>query len=143
MQVVEPASQRPATDWRQRTLMAGAEKQDAELMDRIRSGDRAACEELVRANYVSVYRFLLNLTGDSEMAANCTQDTFRIAWQKLADFGGRSSIASWLHRIAYNQFIDVYRKNRRERGLQENFQAEQAGVMNQALPCATSLRDAS
>ena len=27
--------------------MAGDVKQDAELIDRIRSGDRAACEELV------------------------------------------------------------------------------------------------
>jgi RNA polymerase sigma factor (sigma-70 family) len=123
--------------------MAGDVKQDAELIDRIRSGDRAACEELVRANYVAVYRFLLNLTGDPEMASDCTQDTFRIAWQKLADFAGRASLASWLHRIAYNRFIDVYRKDRRERGLQEDFQLEQASVSRDTLPCAAAVGDTS
>jgi RNA polymerase sigma-70 factor (ECF subfamily) len=123
--------------------MAGDVTRDAELINRIRGSDRAACEEMVRANYAAVYRFLVNLTGDAEMAADCTQDTFRIAWQKLADFGGRASIASWLHRIAYNRFIDVYRKSRRERGLQENFQIEQAGIANQELSCVASRRDAS
>ena len=123
--------------------MAVDVKQDAELLDRVRSGDRTACEELVHAHYVAVYRFLLNLTGDADMAADCTQDTFRIAWQKLADFGGRASIATWLHRIAYNRFIDLYRKNRRQRDLQESFQFEQASVTRQEFPCRTSLRDAS
>ena len=123
--------------------MAVDVKQDAEVIDRVRRGDRATCEELVRENYAAVYRFLLNLTGDTEMAADCTQDAFRIAWQKLADFGGRASISSWLHRIAYNRFIDVYRKNRREHRLHESFQAEQPGEIGQVSPCATSLRDAS
>jgi RNA polymerase sigma-70 factor (ECF subfamily) len=86
---------------------------------RILAGDRAECEELVRQTYPGVYRFLLHLTSDPETAADLTQDTFRTAWQKLGGFDGRSSIASWLHRIAYNRFVDAYRKQRRDSSVRE------------------------
>ncbi len=95
-----------------------------DLIARILAGDRASCEELVRGNYQTVYRFVLHLTSDPEMAADITQDTFRAAWQKLSEFNRRASIKSWLHRIAYNRFIDVYRKHRRDRSALENLQAE-------------------
>ena len=95
-----------------------------DLIARVLKGDRASCEQLVRENYEGVYRFLFYLTSDPEMAADITQDTFRTAWQKLGEFNRRASISSWLHRIAYNRFIDVYRKRSRERNVHEILQAE-------------------
>lgn len=95
-----------------------------DLIAQVLMGDRASCEQFVRENYEGVYRFSLYLTSDTEMAADITQDTFRTAWQKLGEFNRRASIASWLHRIAYNRFIDVYRKRSRERSVHKNLQAE-------------------
>src|SRR5947208_11776814 len=103
---------------------------------RILAGDRAACEELVRQTYAGVYRFLLHLTSDPDMAADFTQDTFRAAWQKLGEFDGRASIASWLHRIAYNRFVDAYRKQRRDRTMRENVHLELSRTANDTAACA-------
>lgn len=121
--------------------MPGGSQPDDDLINRIRSGDRSACEELVRRTYETVYRFLVHLTADSELAADLTQDTFRTAWQKLGDFDGRASIASWLHRIAYNRFIDVCRKRRLDRSAQEFIQVEIGRDEGATWPCATSRGD--
>jgi len=114
-----------------------------DLITRILAGDRASCEELVRDNYAAVYGFVTHMTSDREMAADITQDTFRAAWQELGKFDGRASIASWLHRIAYNRFIDVYRKQHRDRCLQENLQIEYSRNDDATPPCATSRKETS
>jgi RNA polymerase sigma-70 factor (ECF subfamily) len=123
--------------------MPGGSQPDDDLIVRIRSGDRSACEELVRRTYETVYRFLVHLTADTELAADLTQDTFRTAWQKLGDFDGRASVASWLHRIAYNRFIDVCRKRRRDRSAQEFLQVEFGRDEGATWACATSRSDVS
>jgi len=114
-----------------------------DLITRILAGDRASCEELVVNNYAAVFRFLAHLTSDPEMAADITQDTFRVAWQEISKFDGRASVATWLHRIAYNRFIDIYRKQRRDRCLQENLQMEFSRVGDVTPPCATSHKETS
>jgi RNA polymerase sigma-70 factor (ECF subfamily) len=113
-----------------------------DLVARIQAGDRTACDQFVRAHYEAVYRFLLHLTSSPDMAADFTQDTFQVAWQKLADFRGRASLASWLHRIAYNKFVDSYRRLRRDRTVQENLKLE-ASRNGAAAGCAVVAADTS
>src|SRR4051812_43197991 len=114
-----------------------------DLISRILAGDRASCEELVRDNYGAVFSFLAHLTSDREMAADIRQDTFRAAWQQLGKFDRRASISSWLHCIAYNRFIDIYRKQRRDSCLQQNLQLELSGSGNVAPLCATTQKETS
>jgi RNA polymerase sigma-70 factor, ECF subfamily len=90
-----------------------------DLISRIRAGDRAACEEFVRREYSAVYRFLRYLTNNSESAADLTQETFQTAWERLEQFHGRSTVASWLHRIAYNKFVDARRRLQLDRAWQD------------------------
>jgi RNA polymerase sigma-70 factor, ECF subfamily len=116
---------------------------ESELVEKIWSGDQSACEQLVHQHYEAIYRFLLRLTNEPDVASDCTQDTFRAAWQKLSEFNGRSSLSTWLHRIAYHRFIDVYRKRRREELAHENLRAESARVEGVSIPCATTLKDTS
>jgi RNA polymerase sigma-70 factor (ECF subfamily) len=113
-----------ATDLR--SLMSLDREPAERLVARFMSGDRAACEEVVRRDYAAVYRFLLHLTSDAELAADLTQETFRTAWEKLAQFHGRSTVKSWLHRIAYNKFVDAHRKACREQFARESMQWEAA-----------------
>jgi RNA polymerase sigma-70 factor (ECF subfamily) len=60
-----------------------------------------------------VYRFLVHMTRDVHQAEDLTQETFAAAWEKIATFEGRSTLATWLHRIAYTKFIDAQRAERR------------------------------
>jgi RNA polymerase sigma-70 factor (ECF subfamily) len=80
------------------------------LIQRAKAGDPAACAALVRAHYAAVYRLLVHLTrGDAHTAEDLCQETFAAAWAKLDSFGGASSLATWLHRIAYRRFLDSRR----------------------------------
>lgn len=89
-------------------VMTGVETDD-DLLQRIRAGDRSAAEALAAQEYRAVYAYLRKLTGDSDRAADLTQDTFRKAWQSLGGFDGRSRISTWLHRIAYTTFLNSIR----------------------------------
>jgi RNA polymerase sigma-70 factor (ECF subfamily) len=68
------------------------------------------CADIVRSHYVAVYQLLFHLTRDSCLADDLTQETFISAWQHLAEFQGRSSMRTWLHRIAYRKYVDGLRQ---------------------------------
>jgi RNA polymerase sigma-70 factor (ECF subfamily) len=97
------------------------EPDENRLVSDLRAGRPEACATVVRAHYPAVYRFLVHLTGDVHQAEDLTQDVFAAAWEKRATFEGRSTLATWLHRIAYTKFLDARRAARRAAGLLERF----------------------
>jgi RNA polymerase sigma-70 factor (ECF subfamily) len=64
-----------------------------------------------------VYGLCLRLTGSRELAQDCTQETFLAAWRALPTFQARSTLGTWLHRIAVNTVLA------RSRGLAARFAA--------------------
>src|SRR5262249_39048411 len=82
----------------------------------LRAGCPAACAEVVRTHYQQVYRFLVHLCRNVHRAEDLTQETFAAAWEKIATFQGRATLATWLHRIAYTKYIDAQRAERRVAG---------------------------
>jgi RNA polymerase sigma-70 factor, ECF subfamily len=87
------------------------------LLSEIRAGRPEACAEFVRAHYQPIYRFLAHLTRDAHLAEDLTQETFAAAWENLGSFEGRSSLGTWLHRIAYGKFVDSQRSRQRRAAL--------------------------
>jgi RNA polymerase sigma-70 factor (ECF subfamily) len=88
---------------------------DSRLIQQLKAGDATACAAVVREHYARVYRLLVHLTRDTHRAEDLCQETFAAAWAKIDSFAGESSIATWLHRIAYRQFLDWLRAGKRER----------------------------
>jgi len=72
------------------------------LVQRACAGDMRAFERLYREHAGRVYGLCLRMTRDVQLAEDCTQDTFINAWRALPKFETRSSLATWLHRIAVN-----------------------------------------
>jgi RNA polymerase sigma-70 factor, ECF subfamily len=72
------------------------------LVDRARSGDQAAFEELVRATYVDTYTLAYRLTGDEEDARDVVQETYLRAFRGLKRFRGDAQFSTWLYRITAN-----------------------------------------
>ncbi|HUP64862.1 MAG TPA: RNA polymerase sigma factor [Thermoanaerobaculia bacterium] len=91
----------------------GIQGSDQAMLSRIRAGDRAAAEDLVSSTYQRIYAYLIRLSGRPEDAADLTQETYRKAWQSLSSFDGRSTLSTWLHRIAYTTFLNSIRTPRR------------------------------
>jgi len=80
------------------------------LVQRACAGDVRAFERLYREHVGRVYGLCLRMTRDPAMAEDCTQETFINAWKALARFETRSSLATWLHRIAVNAALAKRRK---------------------------------
>lgn len=84
------------------TLETRAIDTEEQWIERARTGDRAAFEQIYRAYSGKVYGLCLRLTREASIAEDCTQETFISAWRNLGRFEGRSALGTWLHRIAVN-----------------------------------------
>ena len=80
------------------------------LVQRAGAGDTRAFERLYREHSGRVYGLCLRITRDAQLAEDCTQETFINAWRALAQFETRSSLSTWLHRIAVNVSLGRRRK---------------------------------
>jgi RNA polymerase sigma-70 factor (ECF subfamily) len=89
------------------------ESEESNLLVAVRSGDRAAAEQLVDRTYGAVYASLFKMCGDGDLAADLTQETFQKAWVALPRFDGRSQLSTWLYRIAYTTFLNHIRRPHR------------------------------
>lgn len=79
---------------------------DWRLAQRVRQGHTEAGEEIVTLHYEGVCRFLLYLAGNMDIAQELAQDTFVSAWRSMPTYNGKSSLKTWLHRIAYREFSE-------------------------------------
>lgn len=76
------------------------------------AGDRDALRAIVAAHQDAVYRLLLRLGNDRELALDLAQDTFIRAFGALGTFRAGAAMRPWLFRIANNLFLDHVRKKR-------------------------------
>lgn len=67
-----------------------------------------------------VYRYLLSLTHDADLAEELTQETFYQAIKKLDYFNAESKVSTWLCGIAKNLFLSYLRKHPQTEILEEN-----------------------
>lgn len=89
---------------------------DAELIAGVLRGDTRAERTLYDAHVDRVYRLAWRMAGDETLARDFTQDTFIRAFDKLADFRGDSSLATWLHSIATSVILNGLKKVKRIHG---------------------------
>ena len=75
---------------------------DARLVERTRTGDTRAFDEIVTRHKRAVYSTARRLLGSHEDADEAAQIAFVRAWQALSGFRGESSLRTWLVRIVLN-----------------------------------------
>jgi RNA polymerase sigma-70 factor (ECF subfamily) len=71
----------------------------------LQSGDRAEFARLVDAYSGPIYRLALKMVDDPQDAEDVLQETFIKAYRALQTFEGRSSLSTWLYRIAVNEAL--------------------------------------
>jgi RNA polymerase sigma-70 factor (ECF subfamily) len=97
------ASSRPATDPANAAPTPGqAAVHDTELVRRFNAGDDSAFVEIVTRYRGKMFAIALSYLRNHADAEEIAQDTFIRAHRGLANFRGDSSLATWLHRIAFN-----------------------------------------
>lgn len=83
----------------------------------LRSGDRAEIARLVDVHSTNIYRLALKMLANSQDAEDVLQNTFLKAIQALPKFEGRSSLSTWLYRIAANESLMTIRRRKPENNL--------------------------
>ena len=87
------------------------EYNEAELIARLKAGDKTACAECIEIHSPLVYRLALRLMGNEAEAEDVLQETFLNAFKSIDSFEGRSGLGTWLYRIAYNASMMRLRRN--------------------------------
>ena len=88
-------------------------QEEAQVIERVLSGDINAYEQLVTQYEKSVYNLALRMTDNPEDAADMAQEAFIKAYNSLSSFRGDSKFSVWLYRIVSNVCLDFLRKQSR------------------------------
>jgi RNA polymerase sigma-70 factor (ECF subfamily) len=83
---------------------------EAELIDALARGDRAAFRELVEKYKKKIYYLSLDMVGNPVDAEDVSQEVFLKVFRSFGTFKKDAKISSWLYRITYNACIDHLRK---------------------------------
>ena len=84
------------------TLKAQEVAIDRLLVDRFKSGDQSAFNEMVSRYWDRIYAMVNQLLRNTQDAEEVTQDAFIRAHRGLDKFRGDSSFSTWLYQIATN-----------------------------------------
>lgn len=85
------------------------------LVARLKQRDAESFEVFVKENIGWMSALAHRISNCPDDTAECVQEAFSIAYQKIDGFEERSSLKTWLHRIVVNQALMKLRKRRSRR----------------------------
>jgi RNA polymerase sigma-70 factor (ECF subfamily) len=75
---------------------------EARFIERLRSHDERAFNELVRAHEQRVFRLVYRMLGRRDEAEDMAQEVFVQVFKAIGQFRGESRLSTWVYRIAVN-----------------------------------------
>jgi RNA polymerase sigma-70 factor (ECF subfamily) len=109
---------------------------DADVMRRIRAGDRSAIDELYERFRRPAFALARRILADDSLAEDVLQEVFLSVWRDPAAFDrGRGSVASWLLAVVHHKAVDAVRREESQRRRQAMAEDEMA------LDAPTATRD--
>ncbi len=103
-------------------------------VEKLVAGDRAEFARLVDIYSGSIYRLGLKMLGNPQDAEDVLQNTFMNALMHLSTFEGRSSVVTWLYRIATNEALMLIRKRKPEISLEQEAREGEAESIEDLKP---------
>ena len=89
---------------------------EAELIQRVLTGDPGAERELYDLHVDRVYRLAYRMAGgDEDLAQDFTQEAFLRAFDRLPAFQHRSALSTWLHTITVSVSLNGLRRVKKHR----------------------------
>jgi RNA polymerase sigma-70 factor (ECF subfamily) len=86
---------------------------DDELIASVARQDEAAFRTLYMRYYERLRQFIMRVTRRSDLAEEVLNDTFFTVWNKAGNFGGYSSVSTWIFGIAYNKCLKALERTER------------------------------
>jgi RNA polymerase sigma-70 factor (ECF subfamily) len=92
--------------------MSKAKTQPQFDLNALQNGDRDEFARLVETYSGQIYRLALKMLQNQQDAEDILQESFIKAYRALPRFEGRSSLSTWLYRIATNEALMFLRKKK-------------------------------
>jgi RNA polymerase sigma-70 factor, ECF subfamily len=85
-------------------------------LESVKAGNTSDFRLIVERYEKKAYGLCLRMLGNAEDAADCLQDSFVKAYERLGQFRGEAKFSTWLYRIVYTTALNrsTARKRRRE-----------------------------
>ena len=110
---------------------------DEVLVKAAQKGDMAAFEELVARHRDKIYARAFSMLRNEDDATDLSQEAWVKGWQRLHQFQGDSSFATWMTRIVINLCLDQLRKNKRIKSESIDEMNEETGGVERQMPVIT------
>lgn len=107
---------------------------DPELVKLAQKGDTVAFEELVARHRDKIYARAFSMLRNEDDATDLSQEAWVKGWQRLVQFQGEASFATWMTRIVINLCLDQLRKNKRVRAESIDQMDDESGGVERQLP---------
>ncbi len=93
-------------------LALRAHNPEAALVHRVQQGDEAAFRELVEKYQNKVHSIIFGILRNRNDAEDIAQQVFTKVYFSIRQFDSRSSLLTWIYKIAVNECYDYLRKRR-------------------------------
>jgi RNA polymerase sigma-70 factor (ECF subfamily) len=110
---------------------------DEVLVKAAQKGDMAAFEELVARHRDKIYARAFSMLRNEDDPIDLSQEAWVKGWQRLHQFQGDASFATWMTRIVINLCLDQLRKNKRIKNESIDEMNEETGGVERQMPVIT------
>ncbi|MCD6413446.1 MAG: RNA polymerase sigma factor [Elusimicrobia bacterium] len=86
--------------------------EEKELIKGLKRKDEEAFRIFIGRYKDSIYRIIYSVAGAAGGAEDIAQEVFIAVFKKIGKFNEKSSLSTWLYRIAVNKCMDYFRKNK-------------------------------
>jgi RNA polymerase sigma-70 factor (ECF subfamily) len=107
---------------------------DPILVRKAQQGDMMAFEELVARHRDKIYARAFSMVRNEDDAIDLSQEAWVKGWQRLRQFQGESSFATWVTRIVINLCLDHLRRQKRQQAESIEAMAEDSGGVERQMP---------
>jgi len=103
------------------------------LLDRSKSGDVAAFEQLIEGYQRKIFNIALRIVGNYDDAGDLAQEVLIRIYKSIRNFKEQSSFSTWVYRITTNVCLDEIRKrkNRKVISLDEELKFDDGEMSRQ------------
>jgi RNA polymerase sigma-70 factor, ECF subfamily len=95
-----------------------AERDDADLIERLKAGDEEALETLFNRYSAKLYTVAQRILGEVADAEEVIQDVFWTAFRKANSFRGTAQFSTWLYRLTVNAALGKIRRSKKSKEIE-------------------------
>jgi RNA polymerase sigma-70 factor (ECF subfamily) len=85
-------------------------KDEAELINRVATGELRAFEALYRIYHSRLTRFLLNILRRPQMVEEVLNDTMMVVWRRADSYNHASKVSTWIFAIGYRKALKALKR---------------------------------